>query len=92
MDASKKSFFVVTGILVFDFGLFISDRCEKRKGWQRLKQSALSLTGRVVCLRVGLLCQGSNLSRLHRPVVDADVVDQAGEESSGSVIFPNTDV
>jgi len=31
-------------------------------------------------------------SRRHCSIVDANVVDQAGEESSGSVIFPNTDV
>ena len=83
MDASKKNFFVVTGILVFDFGLFIGDRCEKRKGWQRLKQSAHSLTGRFVSVRVGLLFLGANLSRLHGPVVDADIIDQAGEEGAG---------
>ena len=28
MDASKKNFFVVTGILVFDFELFIGVFCE----------------------------------------------------------------
>ena len=27
MDASKKKFFVATEILVFDFELFIGDRC-----------------------------------------------------------------
>jgi len=83
---------VATVIIGLDFGPFIGARVEKRKGWQRLKQSALSLPGRFVSVRVGPLCLGSNLSRPHGPVVDPDVVDQAGEETARFHSLTGTDI
>ena len=77
----QRKFFVATEILVFDFELFIGDRCETRKGRQ-LSRAALSFTGRFVSFRVAYFARGLfDCLRSYSPVVDAHVVDQAGEET-----------
>jgi hypothetical protein len=42
--------------------------------------------------QVGLLCQNLDFLWLHGTVVDANVVDQAGEEGAGGVVLVDTDV
>jgi hypothetical protein len=94
----QRKIFVATGILVFDFELFIGELRQEKKGWQYLGLPALGLywafgfVSRASCPRFegetlsthGLLCQGLHLLWAYCSVIDADVVDQAGPEGPRS--------
>ena len=55
---------------------------QQSTGRQLRKLPARWLYGYLYCLLVGLLCQSCDSLRIHGSIVDANVVDQAGEESA----------
>ena len=80
VDASKE-IFVVTEILLFDFELFIGGRVQNKRR-----------TGNSFKLPVLEPFFIHKYLRAHGPVVDTNIVDQAGEESASFVVLTNTDV